>query len=71
MYRVTFENNRRIERTIGHAETEDEAFKIIDDFLDEHNYKSYYKRISYIEEKCAKWIDVGSWAEFFYIYKEG
>lgn len=66
--RVTFKNAIGKERTIGTCETEKEAWKIINDFLKEHNYKSYYHRTSFIEELNRYWIDVGSWTEFFYVY---
>ena len=43
--------------------TENEAFKEVQKFLDEHNFKSYYTRNW--EEDGVKWYDVGSWSEFF------
>ena len=43
-----------------------ETFKIINDFLNEHNYKSYYKRAWKICDKTTV-VDVGSWTERFYI----
>lgn len=39
------------------------AFKVIDDFLKDHNYKSHYVRTW--EEGNTLWFDVGSWSEFF------
>ena len=66
--RVTFENKNGEERDIGYAETEKEALAIIDKFLKEHNFKSYYQRRAFLEEKQRYWVDVGSWSEFFYIY---
>ena len=44
--------------------TEQEAMKVMRQFLDEHNYKSYYTRIA--EFQSCRMYDVGSWAEFFY-----
>ena len=41
----------------------DEAFKKIHEFLDQHNYKSYYTRICQHENEIH--YDVGSWSEFF------
>ena len=39
------------------------AFSIMKNFLDDHNYKSYYTRTW--EEGNELWIDVGSHTEFF------
>lgn len=43
--------------------TEQEAFKEMNRFMDEHNFKSYYTRSW--EEDDVKIYDVGSWTEFF------
>lgn len=46
------------------------AFTVMSQFLDDHNYKSYYTRTW--EENNELWMDVGSHTEFFIlIYKEG
>ena len=67
MYKVIFENSRKQEREIGTADDMEGAYKVIDKFLDEHNYKSYYKRAW--EENGRIKVDVGSWYEFMYIEK--
>ena len=67
MYKVIFENSRHEEREIGTAVSMDDAYSVIDKFLDEHNFKSYYKRV--LEENGRNKVDVGSWSEFFYIVK--
>ena len=41
----------------------DEALKEISDFLERHNYKSYYTRYWTNEDETT--FDVGSWSEFF------
>lgn len=41
---------------------------VIRDFLQKHNYKSYYTRIW--ERNGIKWYDVGSHTEFFMWAKE-
>lgn len=66
MYSVLFENSSGQLRIIGTAETSDTAFEVIDDFLADHNYKSYYKRTWKTDDKTIC-IDVGSYTEFFYI----
>ena len=65
MYKVIFENSRKQEREIGTAADMNGTYKIIDKFLDEHNFKSYYKRVW--EENGRTKVDVGSWSEFFYV----
>ena len=66
MYNILFENSEGKKRIIGIAKTEKTAFKIIDDFLKEHNYKYYYKRTWKTDDKTIC-VDVGSYTEFFYI----
>lgn len=66
MLNVMFENSKGESRIIGTVENEESAFKIINDFLNEHNYKSYYKRTWEIGDNTTV-VDVGSWAEKFYI----
>lgn len=64
-----FENSLGIRREIGNPKDEKEAFQIIHQFLNEHNYKSYYTR-SWIDESNPKEkiYDVGSHSEFFIFY---
>ena len=66
MYRVIFENSRHEEREIGIAVDMEGTYKIIDEFLEEHNFKSYYKNVCEIEKGKTR-VDVGSWSEVFYI----
>lgn len=66
MFKVIFENSRHEEREIGTAVYIQGAYKIIDKFLEEHNFKSYYKNVCEIEKGKIR-VDVGSWSEFFYI----
>ena len=67
---VIFENSKGKKRTIGTAGTESGAFNLINTFLAEHNYKSYYKRTWKIDDKTTA-VDVGSWSERFYIQETG
>lgn len=67
MYRVIFQNSRQKEREIGIAKDWDTANKIINKFLDDHNFVSYYTRSW--EENGRIWLDVGSWTEFFILEK--
>ena len=66
MLNVMFENFKGQKRIIGTVENEESAFKIINDFLDAHNYKSYYQRTWNKDDKTTV-VDVGSHTEFFYI----
>ena len=64
-----FENSQGKRREIGKPKTEKEAFKIIHQFLDDHNYKSYYTRTWLNQENLKEKIyDVGSHSEFFICY---
>ena len=64
MLKVIFQNCVGHEHEIGTAVDKKGAFRIIDKFLEEHNFKSYYKRVW--EENGRTKVDVGSWTEFFY-----
>ena len=66
MLNVMFENSKGQSRIIGTVENEESAFKAINDFLDDHNYKSYYQRTWNKDDKTTV-VDVGSHTEFFYI----
>lgn len=65
MYKVIFQNSRKQEREIGTAVDMNGAYKIMDEFMDEHNFKSYYKRVW--KENGRIKVDAGSWSEFFYV----
>lgn len=53
------------ERLIGEPLNEDQATVMINNFLKEHNYKSYYTR-NFISETTGRLVfDVGRWSEFF------
>ena len=66
MLNVMFENSKGHSRIIGTVENEESAFKVINDFLDDHKYKSYYQRTWKKDDKTTV-VDVGSHTEFFYI----
>lgn len=71
---IFFENSCGKERVIAEVQTMDQAFDAIREFLDEHEYKSYYTRFwleetEYEDAPCVVLtFDVGSWSEFFHIY---
>ena len=70
MLNVIFKNCKGQKRIIGTVKNEESAFKVINDFLDDHNYKSYYTRTWKKDDKTTV-IDVGSHTEFFYIQETG
>lgn len=53
---------------LGENVNREGAFKIMNKFLDDHNYKSYYIRSWQKGNKL--WFDVGSWSEFFVLICE-
>jgi len=64
MANLWFQNDLGQERVIMKVNNFNDVFTGIRNFLDEHNYKSYYIR-SWEEDGRIKY-DVGSWTEFFY-----
>ena len=65
--RLYFENSQGKRRYISQVYHMQEIFAIIADVLEEYNYKSYYTRIWYEENKKELWFDVGSHSEFFVV----
>lgn len=65
--KIFFENSQGIRKEIGLTNSAMEARKVISDFLNKHNYKSYYWRYSLDEKNHEIWIDVGSHSEFFIV----
>ena len=70
MLNVIFKNCKGQLRIITTVENEESAFKVINDFLTDHNYKSYYQRTWEKDDKTTV-VDVGSYTEFFYIQETG
>lgn len=62
-----FENSFGKRRRISQVHYMQEVNNIISDFLEDHNYKSYYTRMWYEEDKKELWFDVGSHSEFFVV----
>lgn len=68
MLKVIFRNSKGQERTIGEAKDRQEANQIMKQFMDEHNFTSYYTREWKAEGRI--WLDVGSWSEFMILEEE-
>lgn len=69
MYIIEFENTYGERRKIGSTANRLKANRIIQKFLNSHEYKAPYWRIISLEDNIEQ-IDVGSHTEFFYIRKE-
>ena len=63
--KLEFSNSQAQRRIIGNPATYEEAMGIIKNFLKNHRYKSYYTRLTFLDDEIE--IDVGSWSEFFYL----
>ena len=63
--KLYFENSYGLRKFLCSVSTLNQANIIMSDFLKGHNYKSYYTRMWYEEEKQELWFDVGSHSEFF------
>ena len=66
--KVLFEDRYGRYRELADVQTKQEVNKTIVDFLNAHNFKSYYTRNWVHETKDGKWhvmYDVGSHSEFF------
>lgn len=68
IYNVLFRNSSGYRRIIGKAKNKDEVFEVINKFLDDHDYKSYYTRISNIDGELV--LDAGSHTEFFIVKEQ-
>ena len=66
--KLYFQESNGNERFLNYISDIEKAYSIIDKFLEDKKYKSYYKIGNDYEDKIV--IDVGSWSEFFIIYKE-
>jgi len=64
--KLYFENSFGQRRVIAEPKTEDEAWKEINKFCDDRNFKVYYIR-TWMTPDGLKKFDVGSWTEFFYL----
>ena len=61
-FRDSYGKRRLLEANVKDKEA---VWKIIQKFLDDHNYKSYYTRVWYNEGYT--WYDVGSHTEYFLV----
>jgi len=63
--KVYFLDSYDNKREIAEVQTTKEVWSVINKFLEERNYKSYYTRMWYKDNMT--WIDVGSHSEFFLV----
>ncbi len=65
MTSIYFIDEANKSRKIGEADNVDSVMSIIREFLEQHNFKSYYINTYTIDGNIKKY-DVGSHTEFFY-----
>ena len=65
-YTVKFKNSEGKVRKIGEADNGNEVYSIVNKFLEDRNFKSYYKRVWNANGRTV--IDFGSHTEFFHVY---
>jgi hypothetical protein len=70
MINVWFQDSKEKEKIIGQAKDKNDIFNVINKFLNEHNFRSYYIRTWYDPETKRTWYDVGSHVEFFFVKNE-
>ena len=58
-----FLDSRGNKRLLGSNMDWETALKMMNEFMDAHNFKSYYKRVWEVKEGTM--VDVGSHTEFF------
>ena len=63
--KVIFDRSNGEELVLGEATNKKESTKLINDFMDAHNYHAPYWRLSLYEDEKYVWIDTGSHSEFF------
>lgn len=66
---LKFENSAGVERVIAEVSSEEDAFREIHKFLEEHKFKSYYTRTICVSPYHIIY-DVGSHTEFFHLYND-
>ena len=62
---IKFQNSVGVERIIGEGDTKEKCNQIIQKFLKDRGYKSYYWNMHKINGRLR--VDVGSWTEFFFV----
>ena len=68
MYTIYFENSLGQERIIGTGRNEASVFMVVNNFLEDKNYKNYYIREWNSDGRTH--LDVGSYTEFFHVEPE-
>lgn len=63
--KLIFQNSEGKERVIAEVDSFEDACDEMDKFMEERNFKSYYKRIW--EKNGRLIVDAGSWSEYFIV----
>lgn len=62
---LEIKNSQGESRPLSSPTSTKKLWNDINKFMEEHHFKSYYKRLWFEDDKLK--IDVGSWSEFFYV----
>ena len=63
--KVYFRDSHGKKRLLKEVETKEGVWKVIQKFLDDHNFTSYYTRLWFADGYT--WFDVGSHTEYFLV----
>lgn len=63
--KVYFRDSHGKKRLLKEVETKEGVWKVIQKFLDDHNFTSYYARLWFVDGYT--WFDVGSHTEYFLV----
>ncbi len=63
--KVYFRDSYGKKRLLKEVETKENAWRVIQEFLDDHDFTSYYTRLWFTEGYT--WFDVGSHTEYFLV----
>lgn len=63
--KVYFRDSHGKKRLLKEVETKEDAWKVMQNFMDDHNFKCYYARLWF--EDGYTWFDVGSHTEYFLV----
>lgn len=63
--KVYFKDSHGKKRLLKEVETKEDVWKVIQEFLDDHDFTSYYTRLWFTDGYT--WFDVGSHTEYFLV----
>ena len=63
--KVYFRDSHEKKRLLKEVETKESAWKVMQEFMDDHNFQCYYTRLWFADGYT--WFDVGSHTEYFLV----